>query len=68
MGKGGRLTETGQVHFIPVIPSAVATLLEGTTTSSWPSYPWLNLAGSAAYTPHERGFKCVGAQTHDGIL
>ena len=37
-------------RFIPVIPSAVATLLEGTTALSWPSYLWLNLAGSAAYT------------------
>jgi membrane protein DedA with SNARE-associated domain len=37
-------------RFIPVIPSAVATLLEGTTTLSWPNYLWLNLAGSAAYT------------------
>jgi membrane protein DedA with SNARE-associated domain len=37
-------------RFIPVLPSAVATLLEGTTTISWPAYLWLNLAGSAAYT------------------
>jgi hypothetical protein len=37
-------------RFIPVLPSAVATLLEGTTTISWPTYLWLNLAGAAAYT------------------
>jgi hypothetical protein len=37
-------------RFIPVLPSAAATLLEGTTTISWPTYLWLNLAGSAAYT------------------
>jgi membrane protein DedA with SNARE-associated domain len=37
-------------RFIPVLPSAVAALLEGTTTISWPTYLWLNLAGSAAYT------------------
>jgi membrane-associated protein len=34
-------------RFIPVLPSAVATLLEGTTTISWPTYLWLNLAGAA---------------------
>jgi membrane protein DedA with SNARE-associated domain len=37
-------------RFIPVLPSAVASLLEGTTTIPWPTYLWLNLAGSAAYT------------------
>jgi membrane protein DedA with SNARE-associated domain len=38
------------VRFIPVLPSAVANLLEGTTTLPWAAYLWLNLAGSAAYT------------------
>jgi membrane protein DedA with SNARE-associated domain len=37
-------------RFIPVLPSAVANLLEGTTTISWPAYLSFNLAGSAAYT------------------
>ncbi len=37
-------------RFIPVLPSAVASLLEGTTTISWLPFLWLNLAGSAAYT------------------
>jgi membrane protein DedA with SNARE-associated domain len=37
-------------RFIPVLPSAVANLLEGTTTIPWRTYLWLNLAGSAAYT------------------
>jgi hypothetical protein len=34
-------------RFIPVLPSAVANLLEGTTTIPWRTYLWLNLAGSA---------------------
>jgi membrane protein DedA with SNARE-associated domain len=37
-------------RFIPVLPTVVANLLEGTTTISWPTYLWLNLAGSAVYT------------------
>jgi membrane protein DedA with SNARE-associated domain len=37
-------------RFIPVLPSAVANLLEGTTKISWRGYLWFNLAGSAAYT------------------
>lgn len=37
-------------RFIPVLPSAVAALLEGATTISWPTFLWLNLAGSLAYT------------------
>ena len=36
-------------RFVPVLPSAVTTLLEGTTTISWPTFLWLNLAGSAVY-------------------
>jgi membrane protein DedA with SNARE-associated domain len=35
---------------MPVLPSAVASLLEGTTKMPWASYLWFNLAGSAAYT------------------
>lgn len=45
-----RLEWPQRFFFIPVLPSAVAALLEGTTTISWPTYLWLNLAGSAAYT------------------
>lgn len=29
-------------RFIPVLPSAVANLLEGATTLPWPTYLWLN--------------------------
>jgi membrane protein DedA with SNARE-associated domain len=37
-------------RFIPVLPSAVANLLEGTTEIRWPAFLWFNLAGSAAYS------------------
>jgi membrane protein DedA with SNARE-associated domain len=37
-------------RFIPLLPSAAANLLEGTTKIPWPGYLWFNLAGSAAYT------------------
>jgi membrane-associated protein len=37
-------------RFIPVLPSAVANLLEGTTKIPWRAYLGFNLAGSAAYT------------------
>ena len=37
-------------RFIPVLPSAVANLLEGTTKMPWAAYLWFSLAGSAAYT------------------
>lgn len=37
-------------RFVPVLPTVVANLLEGTTTISWSTFQWLNLAGSAAYT------------------
>jgi membrane protein DedA with SNARE-associated domain len=37
-------------RFLPVLPSAVANLFEGTTTITWPAYLCFNLAGSAAYT------------------
>jgi membrane-associated protein len=37
-------------RFIPLLPSAAANLLEGTTKITWPGYLWFNLAGSAAYT------------------
>jgi membrane protein DedA with SNARE-associated domain len=37
-------------RFLPLLPSAAANLLEGTTKIRWPVYLWFNLAGSAAYT------------------